>query len=291
MSLSVLLIFFLTFYPNIHLAINNARATPYSPDDAWSESLTWLKNNTPEPFGDSDFYYQLYEPPTQGKDYDYPESAYGIMASWDRGHLITRIAHRIPICNPFQQGVWQSARFFTAQYEEPANQIADRLNLKYIVIDSTLATTAFYSLPTWTGSNPDEFFDLYYQLQKGKLVPFRLFSPQYYQSLVVRLYNFNGSDVVAESPIVISYEEKTSREGKPYKEITSLQSFSRYEDADAYVLSKKSKKYKIVSDNPFISPMPLGKLEHYMLVYSSDSSVEELGIGMIPEVKIFEYIR
>jgi hypothetical protein len=46
-----------------------------------------------------------------------------------------------------------------------------------------------------------------------------------------------------------------------------------------------------VSTSPFVSPVPLDKLEHYKLVYSSDKLIKEKGVGMIPQIKIFEYIK
>ena len=49
--------------------------------------------------------------------------------------------------------------------------------------------------------------------------------------------------------------------------------------------------YRIVGKNPFISPVPLKALEHYRLVYSSDSGRLQPDVGVIPEVKIFEYIK
>ena len=88
---------------------------------------------------------------------------------------------------------------------------------------------------------------------------------------------------------MISYQEGISPEGEPYKEITSAQSFPNYEEAEAYISSQESDNYRIVSDNPFVSPVPLEALEHYKLVYSSDSLIMTLGGEMIPEVKIFEY--
>ena len=90
---------------------------------------------------------------------------------------------------------------------------------------------------------------------------------------------------------MISYEEKTRRDGMLYKEIMSIKSCSSYKKAKAYVSSQESGNYKIVSDNPFISPVPLKALKHYKLIYSSDSRVKQPEVGMIPEVKIFEYVR
>ncbi len=89
---------------------------------------------------------------------------------------------------------------------------------------------------------------------------------------------------------MISYQQKVSREGKPYKEITSVEQFDSYEEAEAYLLSQESANYKIVSDNPFISPVPLEALKHYTLIHSSASYTRHPGGKTIPSVKIFEYI-
>jgi len=291
MALAVVGVFFLSFFPNISPAIATAKAAHFAPSDAWCESLSWMKENTPEPFGDPDFYYELYEPPQQGEAYDYPESAYSIMAWWDYGHWITRIAHRIPICNPFQQGASKAARFFIAQDEESASQIASELDSKYIVIDYATAVDKFYAMPTWAGGNQEGYYDVYYQEQGSRLVPVLLFKAQYYRSMAARLYNFGGGEVTPQSSTVVGYQEKVSREGVRYKEIISSKSFPSYEEAEAYISSQESDNYQVVSANPFISPVPLAKLEGYRLIYSSNSQVTLTGIGAVSEVKIFEYVK
>ena len=253
-------IFFLVFFPNINAAVAIAKEPRFAPSNAWYESLSWLKENTPDPFGDPDAYYELYEPPLKGKDYDYPESAYGVMSWWDFGHWITRIAHRIPISNPFQSGAGKAARFFTTQDETWANKIMDGVGSRYVVIDHESALGKFYSIAQFAGRSSEGFYELYYRRQGGRLEAIHLFYPEYYQSLAVRLYSFDGGEVAAENPVVISYELKISPQGYPYKEIDSFQTFSSYEEAKAYVSSQKSENYKLVGTNPFISPVPLDAL-------------------------------
>lgn len=156
-------------------------------------------------------------------------------------------------------------------------------------MDYTTATSKFHSLATWAGSSEEKFYDIYYQLQGDKLTPVLLFYPEYYRSLAIRLYNFDGNEVTPKKSTVISYKKKISRDGKPYKEITSLQSFTSYEAAASYFASRKSNDYKIVGIGPFISPVPLKALERYELIYSSGSSSRQTDGDMIPTVKIFEY--
>jgi len=123
----------------------------------------------------------------------------------------------------------------------------------------------------------------------NRLLRALFFYPEYYRSLSTRLYSFDGKAVTPESSLVISYEERRTREGIPYKEITSEERFDSYEEAEAYLLSQESANYRIVGTNPLISPVPLEELKHYRLIHSSESY--QPGVEMAPAVKIFEYIQ
>ena len=290
MTLGVIAVFFLAFYPNIKMAITTAEQTPFVISAGWHSSLSWLKANTPEPFDTPDSYYELYETPAPEESFKYPESAYGIMAWWDYGHWITRIGHRIPISNPFQQGASQAAQFFTARDETLANKVMDDLGARYVIIDYDTATAKFYAIAEWAGREEAEFFEVYHLQVKGELISAFLFYPEYYHSLATRLYNFDGKEVTPQDTTVISYQEKVSRDGKPYKEITSWESFPNYDAATVHVSSQKSGNYRIVGEGPFVSPVPLEALTNYKLIYSSDDEVMRTEAGLFPAVKIFEYV-
>ena len=288
-SLWVVVVFFLVFFPTIGWATQTAKEARFAPSDAWVSSLSWLKENTPDPFDNPNFYYELREPLPPGKKYKYPESAYGVLAWWDYGYWISRIAHRLPNANPGQvRGATTNvASFFLSQDEDSAGEIIQKLDSSYIIIDYMTTTSKFWAIATWLGREQTEFFDVHYLPQGNRLKPY--FYPEYYRSLSVRLYNFDGKAVTPENPVVISYQEKVNPEGTPYKEITSEREFDSYEEAEAYLLSQESGNYRIVSDNPFISPVPLQALKHYKLIYSSHDGVPSPAAGMVPEVKIFEY--
>ena len=275
-------IFFLVFFPNIGKAKALAGGPPLI-DQEWYSSLLWLKDNSPEPFGDPDFYYELYETP-----FDYPETAYGVMSWWDYGYWIMRISHRIPNANPAQTSP-PAARFFIAQDEDSANQMLNELGSKYVVIDYRMPTTKFYAMPICAGSSQDEFYETYYlPTQDSKLEPITLFYPAYYRSMVSRLYNFNGKAVVPKETLVISYQ--LNEKGAPYKEITGSWSFSTYEEAEAYISNQESRNYRIVGPNCLATSVPLKELEHYELAYQSDAEVT-VADKRVPSVKIFRYIR
>ena len=255
---------------------------------AWYDSLLWLRDNSPEPFSNPDYYYELYEAPPKQQEYEYPESAYSIMSWWDYGHWITRIAHRIPICNPFQKGVKSTAVLLQVQDEGSANDMLEKMGSKYVIIDYLMPTGKFHALPTWAGKNPGEFYGTYYAPREGgTLKSVTFFYPSYYQSTVVRLYNFDGEATTPQdSTIVISYVEKVNPVGKLYREITSAQEFSNYQEAEAYISKQESGKYVLGNYDAFATPVPLEKMEHYQLVHTSAQKWQGK-----PEVKIFEYTK
>jgi dolichyl-diphosphooligosaccharide--protein glycosyltransferase len=281
----------MVFFPNIGKAKDTASQAPFAPSDAWYSSLSWLKENTPEPFGDADFYYHL-ETSKEYRPFKYPESAYGVMAWWDYGYWIARIAHRIPNANPGQepQAVTRVAGFFTSQDEKSASKIVQEMGTAYVIIDYETATSKFWAIALWAGQERTDFFDTYYVVQEGKVVPINLFYPEYYRSMSTRLYSFDGKAVTPDTLRVISFQENTTSGGEVIKQITSVQSFSSYEEATAYIAGQQSANYRIISDNPFISPVPLEALEHYNLVHGSDVPIRLADGRTLPAVKIFEYV-
>ncbi len=323
MALVVLVIFLVVFFWNIQPAVATASQARFAPSDAWCSSLSWLKENSPEPFGDPDYYYHLeeghkyvslstlktvYPTPSEDPDfyyhlersYPYPKSAYGVLAWWDYGYWITRIAHRIPNANPSQDpwAVGSVASFFTSQDEKSANEIAQELGSAYIIIDidtayvnPITASGKFWAVAAWAGGESTEYFDLYLVPQENNWVLMPFFYPEYYRSLAVRMYSFDGEAVIPESTMVISYQESADEKGNIYKLITGAEQFNSYEEAEAYLSGQESANYRIVSMNPMLSPVPLEALEHYKLIHSSDSMVNLPDGREVPGVKIFEYIE
>ena len=140
-----ILVILLVFYPNIgplpkigpfkagtKPAIDTARNIPYIPDDAWCEACDWLRNSTPEPFDNSDYYYANYKNFIPTDDYSPPDSVYSVAAWWDYGYWIVRMGHRVPTCNPGSEGRGITARIFTDQTEKAAIKRANKLNSKFI---------------------------------------------------------------------------------------------------------------------------------------------------------------
>jgi len=289
-----IVIFFVVFFPSIglwreaptrivdELYIGYTKPLTKSPslmDRGWYTSCLWLKDNSPEPFGDPDFYYELYPPLDE---FEYPETAYGVLSWWDYGYFIMQVAHRIPNANPGQAGAVEAGQFFTAQNESSANMLADELGTKYVMIDYAMATPSkFYAMAGWADKSVNDFYEVYYVPTEQRWT--YLFYPAYYNSIVVRLYNFDGKAVTPTESVVIAYEERVANGGK-YKEITWGGNFSSYEDAQAYVAAQTSGNYSIVGTSPFSSPVPLEELNSYEFVYPTEATITTA------PVKIFKYL-
>jgi oligosaccharyl transferase (archaeosortase A-associated) len=300
-------------YPgNIEPTTVTASRAQYAPSDAWVSSLKWLKENTPEPFGDPNSYYQIFEAPPPGKRFQYPDSAYGVLAWWDYGYWITRIAHRLPIANPSQDEkvLTRLGEFFTSQDDDAAEEILDKMNadnefindvkVDYVIVDYETAyidpgsgSSKFPAVTTWAGKDQSDYFDYYLMpAEDGQRYVLRpLFHTAYYNSLLVRLYNFGGQAVTPESSWVVSYKEAFDTIGTRYLQLTGAEQFTSYEEAETYIASQNSTNMRIVSPNPKISPVPLEAVENYRLIHESENMVTLADNTLEPAVKIFEHIK
>lgn len=216
--------------PDIFLrSINTATYGAIGREDDLYEILDWLRENTPDPGVD---YYGFYKKPNfnskTGKidPYNYPDSAYGILASWDIGHMITYYAHRIPNANPFQQGLGRiveskiipgETTFFIENDEKKATEMMKELKTKYIITDygKALSFGAFYGTQLWAiGGDSD------YYLEKKEAEKILTTTRKYDKSMIVRLQLFDGrewflsgkeeeSKVESLSHFRLVYESKT----------------------------------------------------------------------------------
>jgi dolichyl-diphosphooligosaccharide--protein glycosyltransferase len=271
----------LVIAPIIPSTVSVASHATYAPSDAWCESLDWLRNNSLEPFGNPDVYYSL-----DGDD----STAYGVMSWWDFGYWITRIAHRIPNANPSQNPAKQvdAARFLTAQDE--AGEIAQRLKSEYAVIDFDTVTGKFWAIATYAGKSPSDYFGVYYVQNESQYQAVQLYYPEYYRSLAVRLYNFDGKKVTPQNVFAMVSEKRTDAKGMPFNLVTDAKQFASYDEAESF-LASQSGNWRIVSNNPFASPISLDAVSSYELAYSSSQKQSVNSVGDVSEVKIFKHIE
>jgi dolichyl-phosphooligosaccharide-protein glycotransferase len=272
--------------PSIDMARNFA-TEPGLMTAGWYETLLWLRDNTPEPL-EPDSYYGLYDVPGGGEDYPYPSSAYGVMAWWDYGHWITRLGHRIPIANPFQQGARSAGRFFMSQSETDGSVIMDEFGCRYVVVDNKMSVRTFHGVAGWAGQERTDFIEVYYQRnESGAWEPISLYYPEYYQTMLVRLYNFGGKAYEPTEYSVINYQEGRSS-GQLSKEIVEVQRFSTYEEAQSFLSQSTGGNWRLVGTSPLESAVPLTELEGFSVEFESTEQTF-MQAQLMPEVRIFRY--
>ena len=285
-------LFFLAFFPNITKAtdMTTPEEAPYAPTDAWMSSLLWMKDNTPDPFGDPAAYYRHYEVPPPGETFNYPSSAYAVTSWWDYGYWIMQIAHRIPSANPAQVStrIISVANLFLSEDDNTTRELLAKMETSYVIIDNLITRSKFWAVINWAKQPQEKYNDVYYVPYQGKLQPVQFYHPDYYRTLAVRLFNFNGKAVTDVKPAVITYVDKT-QEGINYKQVTDVKEFTSYQEALDYINNQKSGNHIIVGASPFISPVPLEAVPDFRLIHSSAQGTSQQNIGFIPEVKIFEY--
>ncbi|MDO8567995.1 MAG: oligosaccharyl transferase, archaeosortase A system-associated, partial [Dehalococcoidales bacterium] len=205
-ALAIIVVFIFAIVFDIKPAIATAKQVQFAPSDGWYNALLWLKDNSPEPFGDANAYYKS---PVNSN----PDSAYGVTAWWDYGYWITRIAHRLPSSNPSQDPdrIINVTHVFLAQDEARGEEAMQKLRSSYIIMDYPMAAFKFWAVITWAGQPLTNYFEDYYLPQQRVTV--RAYYPDYYRSLAIRLYNFDGKAVTPTNTIVITWEEQQNKNG------------------------------------------------------------------------------
>ncbi len=267
-------------------------------DSQWRESLDWFGANTPDTGVD---YYAIDDPAT----YTYPDEAYGVASWWDYGHWITFISKRIPDANPFQRGVAGPngvAAYFTATSEETANAIMDTQGTRYVITDIMMDTGKFHAMATWAnataGNTPYEPYFLVPSDSAGSYTSTALHTQAYYETMVSRLHNFDGSMTDPSSVIYVEYRDN----GVSGSSLPVVTRAERMTAADAQAAAEQYNRNAaagthavVLNDyNAIYAPVEqVSALQHYRLVHESPQNVFSGSGADVPDikyVKIFEYV-
>jgi dolichyl-diphosphooligosaccharide--protein glycosyltransferase len=260
----------------------------------WREATEWMALNTPDTGMD---YLQIY----QKEGWELPPVAYGVMSWWDYGHVILYLAKRMPNANPFQYGVtgeYGAARFFITTNESEASGILDKLKTRYVITDYEMDTGKFWAMTTW--DNPDVGA---YPYQRTFILPnpdnpdtgqnFPFFMEPYYQTMVSRLHNFDGS---LKEPDIVHYIEymnpSYSRTTDPLIVNGSQVSYP----VGAALLKDFNKEVNPEVNATLVNYVytnPLSKvpaLRHFRLIHESPTRASPQELPDVRYVKIFEYV-
>lgn len=252
----------------------------------WRAALTWLREETPDPFGDPDVYRARY-------DSGLPTPEYSVLNAADLGYWITRTARRVPVANPTHQQSSIVARFFSATSREEAAEVLASVRARYAIVhhflalsldpDTAIMTGAFESILWQAGRERTTYYEPFFERAgDGRLRPVWLFYPSYYRSMAVHITAFGGAATPEGEAWVISFEDR-SIEGVPYREIVASRRFDRYADAVRYLSTLGPGKHRIAGRDPRLPCVPLGKLAQYHPVYEQPAGDSGSAI------RIFEY--
>lgn len=283
--------------PNIDPALTLA-SNFSGPNDDWIAAMRWLRDETPEPMGDAASYNGWHSPPPSGQTFAYPPSAYSIMSWWDYGYWIIGAGHRIPNANPTQSGASEAGKFFLAQDENAARSILEPLGTRYVVIDARMILSwkkkekelsgKFSGIAAWAGQPMTAFVETLVQREGGRQRKLALYYPAYYRCLLNRLYLFRGQAVTPEEVFVAQFSDRKKNSNE--RELLDLKKFDAYDAAVAYIKTRSGEKLEIVGVNPFVSCVPLEKLNCFTPRYQSPTHVAEGTDQAISFVEIYEYV-
>jgi len=285
----------LFIYASVSLSYVSASGDPLQMNPDWRESLDWMANNTPETGVN---YLTIYNP----KTFQYPNQSYGVMSWWDYGHMITYIAKRIPNANPFQQGVagpYGSAAYFMSTTEDTANGILDHDGTRYVVTDAEMDTGKFWAMATWYNSTDAGKPYQFTLLSPGRNDPnnyesFMLNEEPYYQTMISKLHNFDGSFTKSSTVYYVEYADPdVTHVSVPVMtdaEVTN--STDAIHRAEQYNIDAQAGHHAQALSPSLILPIDdVPALRHYRLIHESPTNVLNSKTADIKYVKVFEYVK
>jgi dolichyl-diphosphooligosaccharide--protein glycosyltransferase len=282
-------------YTSVYYSYVTASGNAIQMNQDWKESLEWLGNNTPDTGVN---YYMIYGP----KTFQYPATAYGVMSWWDYGHMITYIAKRIPNANPFQQGVTPpvgASAYFVSTSEDDANHILDALGTKYVITDIEMDTGKFWAMATWyndtaAGAPYQMNFAYPSQSDPNNYNSVLLNEEPYYQTMVSRLHNFDGSMTPAISAYYVEYADPaiTHVSLPVITNVVAMNVTDAATKAVQYNLNAPAGYHAAVLSSSIIQPVDnVPALRHYRLIHESPTNVMASNTSDVKYVKIFEYVK
>lgn len=306
--LLILAILSLILIPNIMISRQFSNPLEGSLTGGWEQASLWLKNNTAEPFGDSEYYYANYN-----KDKRTP--SYSVMSWWDYGYWIMYVGHRVPVCNPGSNGRIEAAMFMTTTNNDGALRVLDKMKSQYVVIDYQMTTGKFTAMPSYAyaeyyqgtssgvhtkerasaglGEIPPEYMGIYNIGDgKGSVSRVNIFYPEYYQSMAVRLFNFDCQPVKSPGcPILIYTEKDGSKWIQKVVDSPSYNEAIKYSEANKLV---DGEKYAFGGTDPFLPCVDLPEVRGIVPLKGFggvDLSGMSQAVKQTYEVKVFQYIK
>jgi dolichyl-diphosphooligosaccharide--protein glycosyltransferase len=284
--------------------IRNVNRWTGGPSRDWTLTLDWLRTATPEPFGDPAWFHRRYV--SSAGQYSAPASAYGIMNWWDEGYWIIYRGRRIPVANPTQHGATTAARFYLAQDEAAAATVLRECGARYVLADPLLlllldappetdpvSIGRIPAMAQWAGTNPYAYAEIIFQeVVEGVREPLVVYYPEFYRTMAVRLYAFDGQAVTPRNStwVIATKERKAGR--RIHQDLRFAKPFDSYEAAAQYLEQHKKEDpgLRIAGLDPRRSCVPLEPLRGFRLEFAS-RPVPVAQQTVIETVKVFSHVH
>jgi hypothetical protein len=204
--------------------------------DAWFAAMQWLRTNTPEPFGNPDYFDARY-----GREN--PPASFTIMNWWDQGYWIVQTARRVPVSNPTQGGAPASAKFLTETDQAEAMELLAAERSRYVMVDWELPFREteggslggrFENLAGWAGLSTSRFYSLCFS-RSSEAEPWQatwIFREPYYQTMAYRLMVLGGAGAQpVNNTFVAELRDRRDASGRQFCEVVSRTRVERPEEA------------------------------------------------------------
>jgi len=256
----------------------------------WVGALEWVQTGTPDP-GIS------YYGPYVSEGWEYPQESYGILSWWDNGHSITFISKRIPVTNPFQDNAKKGAEYFLLESEDSANSIADSFGTRYVITDWRMKNALFRAMIDWANITPQSgYYTKSFRINaSGKAgIPSSLtvIDQHYYQTMISRLQNFDGSLTEPSQVIFIVYSESQVSGVPPTVTAYEILDISlAQEKLNTFESQPHEGKSAAIIGFDLNAPVEnVSALHHYRLVYEDTGLRSDGSYDFNTSVKVFEYV-
>lgn len=241
---------------------------------AWFPAFDWIREHTPEPFGDPGYYSARY-------DAQHPRTAAStVMVWWDYGYELMAVAHRVPVAIPTGYGADTAAKFFTAVDEDEAMRILDSQRARHVWVDEQLPITVspngvpigkVAAMAAAAQVPPSRDAAVFLLRQGNHYRPIFLFFESFYKTMAFRLGVLGGKAVVPapNSAAVVSWTIENVEGFGPSWVISSLAPYPDYDAATAALKKLGPGNHAIVGRDPRTSAVPLEAVRGLTRVYAT----------------------
>ncbi|MDD1730180.1 MAG: oligosaccharyl transferase, archaeosortase A system-associated [Methanospirillum sp.] len=286
LAVSILILIITALSAQITWVVATEQLQMIGMNDDWGDALTWLEKNSPDTGIDDQKIYTK-------EGFSYPNTSYGILSWWDYGHWITYLGKRIPITTPFQNNVGPVAQFLISTDEKTADGLAEQNRARYIIIDYETINSKYPSLPLWAfGQNARDTYQKYYYQQSknnpNQYDPVLTLKPDFFKSMVSRLYTFDGTETNSSGANLVMYGEKQTG-GQKIPVVNQINQLTP-DQADKMASEPLTPGTDLVSIQYTHPITKIPALTHYRLVYESPTVTASDEYAEMHNVKIFERV-